>query len=184
MRRKASVSWGKVRRWLLRLLRHASFTCTVRNIFMTRNPAFFVQSLAWSAARVCWLLLAGQGRWFFLFLVDVFVRFSVLFFFFFLLFCSFVVVFVVFGSACFFLSSFFFFLCPFFLPLSFPFFLVFVFCFLLPLLRCSPCCWSSRFDLAWLGLNIIGACQFLFVIFSFSIWFLTGCWSIKSSVHS
>ena len=23
---KASVSWGKVRRWLLRLLRHASFT--------------------------------------------------------------------------------------------------------------------------------------------------------------
>ena len=47
---------------------------------MTRNPAFFVQSLAWSAARVCWLLLAGQGRWFFLFLVDVFVRFSVLFF--------------------------------------------------------------------------------------------------------
>jgi hypothetical protein len=27
-------------------------------------------------------------------------------------------------------------------------------------LRCSPCCWSSRIDLAWLGWNIIGACQF------------------------
>ena len=53
---------------------------------MTRTPTFFVQclskSLAWSAARVCWLLLAGQGRWSFLFLVDVFVRFFLFFFFF------------------------------------------------------------------------------------------------------
>ena len=148
----------------MRLLPKRMHLCTVRNISMTRTPAFFVQclskSLAWSAARVCWLLLAGQGRWFFLFLVDVFVRFSVLFF---LLLSSFLFLCCCFCCVwfCVLLSVFlFFFLCPFFLPLSFPFFLVFVFCFLLPLLRCSPCCWSSRIDLAWLGLNIIGACQF------------------------
>ena len=95
---------------------------------MTWAPAFFVQclskSLAWSAARVCWLLLAGQGRWSFLFLVDVFVRFFSSFFFFF---CSFVVVFVVFGSSCFFLSPFFLFVFSFF-SLSFPLFSFFFLC--------------------------------------------------------
>ena len=78
----AGARWGGgcCAYFVMRLLPKRMHLCTVRNIFMTRNPAFFVQSLAWSAARVCWLLLAGQGRWFFLFLVDVFVRFSVLFF--------------------------------------------------------------------------------------------------------
>ena len=174
----------------MRLLPKRMHLCTVRNIFMTRTPAFFVQclskSLAGSAARVCWLLLAGQGRWSFLFLVDVFVRFFFsLFFPSFFFFCSFVVVFVVFGSSCFFLSPFFPF-CVLFFFLFLPPFSPFSFCVLFPapsfallaLLLVLP----HRFGLA--GVEYYWRLPILFAIFSFSIWFLTGCWSIKSSVHS
>lgn len=157
---------------------------------MTRTPTFFVQclskSLAWSAARVCWLLLAGQGRWSFLFLVDVFVRFffsffSSFFFFLFLCCCFCCVWFFVLLSV-----SLFFFLCSLFFFLFLSPFSPFSFCVLFPapsfallaLLLVLP----HRFGLA--GVEYYWRLPILFAIFSFSIWFLTGCWSIKSSVHS
>ena len=156
---------------------------------MTRTPAFFVQclskSLAWSAARVCWLLLAGQGRWSFLFLVDVFVRFFFSFFssfFFFLFLCCcfccvwfFVLLSVSLFSFC--VLSFFLFLSPF-SPFSFCVLFPAPSFALLALLLVLP----HRFGLA--GVEYYWRLPILFAIFSFSIWFLTGCWSIKSSVHS
>ena len=156
---------------------------------MTWTPAFFVQclskSLAWSAARVCWLLLAGLGRWSFLFLVDVFVRFFSLFFllssFFFVPLLLFLLCLVLRASFClpfFFLRSLFFlFLSPFF-PFSFCVLFPAPSFALLALLLVLP----HRFGLA--GVEYYWRLPILFAIFSFSIWFLTGCWSIKSSGHS